>query len=256
MAMTKAVSSAKFEIAYLTGSTAADPIACSSAGSVAISTSDEIFFCVELAATTANHTDRTSTTTIPAAGYIACSADTSGDKLLLGWLDKDATTGYSSANFRVSFIAADASASVAEVLADITTDDVIVACYTCDSTSGILVDITSTTSCATNGYLTITSGTEHGIILFWYDVSGASKTLSSFCPQFAILAGTTAATNITLTGAAIGDQMYGVGEFSASHNLVVADRTSTSSVTTAANYQCSASTASNALWVFWNDASA
>ena len=85
MAMTKAKSAVCIKFAQLDGTTAATNIAVTG-----IAVEDTIVSCIELASGTALPTDRTSTTTITSAGNIQCSTATTGDFLLLHWLDNSA----------------------------------------------------------------------------------------------------------------------------------------------------------------------
>lgn len=63
-----------------------------------------------------------------------------------------------------------------------------------------------------------------------------------------ILAGTTADTDIAVTGIAVGDALGSVIEFASG---VPTDRTATTSVTSAGNIQCSDITTGNVLLVEW-----
>jgi len=52
-----------------------------------IKTTDKIVFCLELATTSNDPTDRTANTEITSDGNIQCSDATTSDKLLLLWID-------------------------------------------------------------------------------------------------------------------------------------------------------------------------
>lgn len=260
MALTQAIASQNYQFALVTGGAANADLTCTSSQSVGIGLTDHIFMAVEMAATTFTHTDRTSTTTCTTtAGKCNCSADTTGDVLFVGWLSEtEAASTYAASCLRFSFLAADASASVTEVISDITTTDILLAVYTVDATSGEWTDVTSTSSIATDGYLTITGGTADGVVCIWYDTDpGANKTFTSAMPQFVLASGVAANTDITVTGIATTDSIMGFGEFHGTAYTVVADRYSTSSITDANDVQCTAATNANSdkVWIIWQDCS-
>lgn len=67
----------------------------------------------------------------------------------------------------------------------------------------------------------------------------------------AVLNGANANTNIALAGAAVGDRIVSCVEYVA--GVPTTDRTAATSVTSAGNIQCTASTAGNKLVVLWAD---
>lgn len=88
-------------------------------------------------------------------------------------------------------------------------------------------------------------------------MSGMSYGRDSMSLRVNLLAGTTATTNIALTGAEVGDEIIFVGHITLLAAIAtLADLTTEGSITSAGNFQmASTNTANDQLWVFWNDVS-
>ena len=76
------------------------------------------------------------------------------------------------------------------------------------------------------------------------------KAVNNFRPGFALVSGAAADTNIAIAGIKTTDQLICVVE-SATSTAILTDRTSTSSITSDGNIQCSVATDSDTLLVFW-----
>jgi len=82
-----------------------------------------------------------------------------------------------------------------------------------------------------------------------------TKAKDALCIKVAVVTGATAATNIAVTGIATEDTLISVIEHNATSALPT-DRTATTSITSAGNIQCSATTSADSLVVLWLDNSA
>jgi hypothetical protein len=84
-----------------------------------------------------------------------------------------------------------------------------------------------------------------------------TKAVDAACIKVNVLAGTTASTNIAVTGISTEDTIIACLEFATAAAIAtLTDRTSTTSITSAGNIQCTVDTTSDALLLIWLDASA
>lgn len=86
-------------------------------------------------------------------------------------------------------------------------------------------------------------------------MGGLTKAYSALCIKSAAVAGASANTNMAITGIATEDKLISVIEIATTTGIPT-DRTSTSSITSAGNIQCTADTSSDKLIVLWLDVSA
>jgi len=84
-------------------------------------------------------------------------------------------------------------------------------------------------------------------------MAGMTKSVDGICIKFAKVAGASADTNIAISGIATEDVLISVIEFASG---VPTDRTSTTSITSAGNIQCTVDTSSDHLIVHYLDRSA
>ncbi len=85
-------------------------------------------------------------------------------------------------------------------------------------------------------------------------MSGMTKAVERICLQFSVLDGTTATTNIAVTGIKTVDQILFAGVFTTKASIATfADLTSEVSITSDGNIQTSStSTANNQILLVWN----
>ncbi len=87
-------------------------------------------------------------------------------------------------------------------------------------------------------------------------MAGMTKAVDALCIKVATVAGTTATTNIAVTGIATEDILVSVVEIATTTGIPT-DRTGEASITSAGNIQlASTDTSSDKLIVHWHDASA
>lgn len=86
-------------------------------------------------------------------------------------------------------------------------------------------------------------------------MAGMTKAVDAACIKEAIVSGAGADTNIAVTGIATEDQLIAVWEKDGSTHALTS-RTSTTSITSAGNIQCTVATTGDTLMVLWLDRSA
>jgi len=92
------------------------------------------------------------------------------------------------------------------------------------------------------------------LMVIWNDLTDGPDTRSASCLKFNILAGTTASTNIAVTGALTTDDILFVGHFSTAAAIAtVVDDTANCSFTTDGNLQSATDTSTDMLFLIWDD---
>ena len=87
-------------------------------------------------------------------------------------------------------------------------------------------------------------------------MSGMTKSKSAFNLKVSIVDGTTATTNIAITGIATTDELIFVGHYSTKASIAtLVDDTANCSITSAGNIQSATNTSSDLLEVWWIDTS-
>jgi len=86
-------------------------------------------------------------------------------------------------------------------------------------------------------------------------MAGMTKAVSAICIKSAAVAGASANTNMAITGITTDDVLISVIEIATSTGIPT-DRTSTTSITSAGNIQCTVDTSSDKLIVLYHDTSA
>ena len=142
-------------------------------------------------------------------------------------------------------------------VADITTSDelVFVGHFSTKASIASLIDDTANCSVTTDGNIQSATDTSSDLLMtVWNDITSGSSVRSATCLRFEILAGTTASTNIAVTGATTSDEVLFAGHFSTAASIAsVVDDTANCSFTTDGNLQSVTDTSSDMLFVIWND---
>ena len=267
--MDQQVSSTNLQFCIVSGTTAATDITCATQAGVSMAYGDNLVSVVEMAQTTNIWTDRTSTSSIQSADdKLQCSVDTSNDTLFVLWEASTATTAYSGYKIRSGIDLVVSAGDLSYDISGIEVGDIIIMAVGIDGTSGLMTDFT--------GYATITAAGEvdisvidlmsplemqDDIFVMYYDVSAggrggmANQSSTAHCLVSEVVAGANANTNIAVTNIATADRVVLALQTVAADANIVADRTSTTSCTSAGNIQCMAATTSGALWVLWEDTS-
>lgn len=142
-------------------------------------------------------------------------------------------------------------------VANITTSDelVFVGHFSTKAAIASLVDDSANCSITSAGNIQSATDTSSDLLMtVWNDLSNGDNTRSATALRFEVLTGTTAATNIAVTGAATEDEILFVGHFSTLASIAtVVDDTANCSFTSAGNFQSATDTSSDMLFVIWND---
>jgi len=149
------------------------------------------------------------------------------------------------------------SASTNIPVANVTTSDelVFIGHFSTKANIASLVDDTANCSITSAGNIQSATDTSSDLLMaVWNDVTDGPNTRSAMGLQFEILTGTTAATNITVTGATTDDEILFVGHFSTLASIAtVVDDTANCSFATDGNFQSATDTSNDMLFVIWND---
>jgi len=264
--MSQAVSAALLRIAIVDGDSANAAIACADASNNDIGANDTIIACIEQKTETNLSTDRTSTTTVSAAGEIKCSDDTADDKLIVLWIAQEAPANQqASPSFGFALVDGD-SANTDIAVADkdgnnIDTEDALFAVLEKTASTGAVVDRTATSSITSDGNIQCTAATDGDqLIVMWMSRTGA-RAHDSVCIKFTLATmGLSDESDITVTGIATEDEVLAVFALDEASGLPL-DEVAAETVITAANVveidQVSPTvTAGAQLWVLWLDKSA
>lgn len=125
-----------------------------------INTSDVIIMAVEVNATTGAWTDRTGNTTITAADTVQCSDSTSGNTVIVIYMDMTGPRGFSALNLHFGIATIDSSPSSIPSTATLTgvnAEDVLLVAVIVDETDfDVLADLSSVSVVSADDTLTIT----------------------------------------------------------------------------------------------------
>lgn len=260
--MTRARSSFNLRVSIVDGDTGTTDIAVSG-----IKTTDELIHVDHFStkASMASVVDDTANCSITSAGNIQSSTNTSSDLLRVWWNDLSplvaSVQATSLGNYQFSILTGTtASADIA--VANSQTDDRIihVSHYTTLVAIESVVDDTAQGSFTSDGqFQSSTNTSSNQLLVVWQSNSGAailSKSINNI--GIAILAGTTATTNIAVSGIVTSDSILHCAHYSTAAVIAtMADITSEVDISSDGNIQLSTSnTTSDALWLAWSDNSA
>lgn len=176
-------------------------LAMSAEDGVAITTSDTIIACIELAQTTNAKTDRTSASAIIAGGKITVPTSTN-DVVACWWLAQDAGLQVASP-FIVSEIAVGTTALGATTIAGISTTDIIISAISIHGTTGAWIDQTSDMVITASNTVTCANDLSgQSLWVMWMDLTG--RGFSALNLQFGLAnidtSNSTDPSLVTLTG--------------------------------------------------------
>ena len=253
MAMRQAVASANLQMAIVIGGSAAAELTCVSANGVSIGVNDEIIFCIEKTVTTELMADRTAHTTIPAVGKIACSDDTTSDKLVVFWVAKDAIVAIASPQLTVGVVPAGQSPNETLILSGIEVGDELIACFTVDTTSGAFVDITATCDITDSGVITYPTGTDNPVMVFYWDKTGAVAS-DSVCYKYDLITSPVSPSGLTaVSGIKVGDEIVSALVFDNADATFQESFSALDISISADGYiDCNFTTAANDVLIMWN----
>jgi len=264
--MSQAVSAALLRVAIVDGDSANTAIACADAAGNDIGANDTIVACIEQKTETNLSTDRTSTTTVSAAGEIKCSDDTDDDKLIVLWMAQEAPANQqASPSFGFALVDGDSAntdIAVVDKLGDnIDADDALFAVIEKTASTGAVVDRTATSSITSDGNIQCTADTSGDqLIVAWMSRTGA-RAYNSVCMKFTLATmGLSDESDVTVTGIATEDEVLAVFALDETSALpldeVAAETVITDDDTVEINQVSPTVTAGAQLWVLWLDKSA
>lgn len=264
--MTQAVDAALIRMAILTGTTADTNIACADANSNDIGLNDTILASIELAQTDNTPTDRTSTTTVSAAGNVQCSVDTSNDKLVVFWMAQEADADQQ-ASPSFGFALVDGTTATTNIAVadkdgtDIDTDDALFAVIEHATTTGAVTDRTAQCTITSDGNIQCSQDTSSDqLSVMWMSRTG-TRAHGSVCIKFTLASmGLSDESDITVTGIATEDEVLMAMALDETSALpldeVAAEATITAANTIRIDQVSPTVTAGADIWVFWLDKSA
>ncbi len=157
-----------------------------------ITTKDTILACVQSEATTAAFSDETTTTTIPADGYILCSGAAAATVLWVLWHD---VSGQGRDSLCLRFTQAKAATQSTHYVRvpGIQTSDVLLAVVETAVTSGVPTDRTSVASIYANGRVKVTTMTATSeMIIIWLDSDPDRPAYNGTSLTYELVTGSTA----------------------------------------------------------------
>lgn len=207
--MTRAVRAGLIKFALLTGASDSSTVGITTAAldGTAITTSDIIIGCMELAQTTNVWTDITSNSAIIASGKVTCPTSTN-DVVAVWWMARDAGLQVSSP-FPMGEVGTGALANVAITIVGISTTDVIIAAIEINTTTGAWTDRTDTTTIDAADVVKCSASTNtNSLFVMWMDLSG-NRAFAALNMQFGIAtidsSPTSDPSSATLTGIKVED---------------------------------------------------
>jgi len=171
--MTQATRSAVLKFALLTGAadSATAGITCTAGDGTAITTSDIIVGCLELAVTTNVWTDRTAAAAIIAGGKVTVT-NSENDKVAVWWLARNAA-GQVDSPFIAGGVAIGAGANASMTLTGIALTDTLISVIEINATTGAWTDRTAATSIYAADVIRCTSSTSgNSVYVLYMDNSG------------------------------------------------------------------------------------
>ena len=184
--MTQATRSAVLKFALLTGAadSATAGITCTAGDGTAITTSDIIVGCLELAVTTNVWTDRTASAAIIAGGKITVD-NSENDKVAVWWLARNAA-GQVDSPFIGTGIATGALANTSMTLTGIALTDTLISVIEVNASSGAWTDRTAATSIYAANTIRCTQSTNGNIVYVLYMDNSGPRGFSALNLQMGI----------------------------------------------------------------------
>lgn len=258
--MTQAIRASNLRCCVVAGAAANTDITCEANDGTALAYGDVLVMVMEMTVTTNAWVDRTGNSAIQSDGKLQCTDATDSDVLIVLW---EAATSASDANDSFHIMSGiDLSVSAGQTQFDIsgiTTNDILIAVWGIDGTSGAIEDFTGRATIENDGEVELEDEVspllvDDDIYVLYYDVSSPIAS-HNHCMQPIVATGAGANSDITVTGITTGDRLVTVLELDGTAYTIVADRTSACSITDDDDVQCTASTTGNKLFILWDDTS-
>jgi len=271
--MSQTIATSNLQFAIVDGANADTDITVTALNGTSLAYGDVLVCVMEMAVTTNAWTDQTANCSIQSDGKLQCTNSTASDRLFVLWEAATNALGYASFCIKSGIDLSVSAGQDTFDIAGIEAGDPVILCVGIDGTTGAMQDVTKWAICSNDGEVEISTWTDSDegpspltfdddVFCLYYDMNaGGTGNLSDLadtghCLQPVVVSGAGADTNIAITGIVTDDRLVCVLELDGTDYNIVADRTSTSSITSDGNIQCTASTSGNKLFVLWNDTSA